>query len=605
MSSFVDALGTLKQFESTASEASVAVLKDFTELQTTFRQYKQQIFDHLSEPSARLVALAQCTFGRIAPRVRELQQSPWQLSTDAIIDAFGVATVFSDDFLRLLCGFASSGVQWDRARQLLFDTRDRRRAKINAPTGVSHKREWVPQDVRDAMAMASVKVVPPTKRPAKRRADALHDKQQPTPPPPTRRRRLSTTTTEKTPLPRAPPVDPKHVGADGPSGSAITHPELALTDDAQVTIAETSTSLEHPHTRALQQLQDDKWLGDEAMEKIIGPLRTADVAIFEVASPPTHDWRAWAQSHRLKLLPSQATVLIPLYQPAVRHWVLLHLDLPSASVTLYNSMSAHTDPADARTVGSAIISALGVDADSRAWTFTARSPVPLQDGFLDCGVFVLVFALYALVSRQLPSDIDPRLWRRLFRRALGDVLPDETSWLPVLPQNAQPSTLDDFVEWHKKLQVTAHAMTKLRNHAHEMAAVIALVDTQADSHLHKARATRAASEQGVLARKKALELLQTVDQLCADDAAIEASLQRRIDECKREDALAAMSTEQALRYVTLTRNLQQGARSLCADVDFTAREVEKELGIMDLVMAEAYTKLVGWMAAFRQNALSV
>ncbi|KAL1616283.1 hypothetical protein SLS56_011484 [Neofusicoccum ribis] len=193
-------------------------------------------------------------------------------------------------------------------------------------------------------------------------------------------------------------------------------------------------------------------------------------------------------------------------------------------------MSAHTDPADARTVGSAIISALGVDADSRAWTFTARSPVPLQDGFLDCGVFVLVFALYALISRQLPSDIDPRLWRRLFKRALGDVLPDETSWLPVLPQNAQPSTLDDFVEWHKKLQVTAHAMTKLRNHAHEMAAVIALVDTQADLHLQKARATRAASEQGVLARKKALELLQTVDQLCADDAAIKASLQRRIDE---------------------------------------------------------------------------
>ncbi|GME38504.1 hypothetical protein NpNSSI1_00006166 [Neofusicoccum parvum] len=123
-------------------------------------------------------------------------------------------------------------------------------------------------------------------------------------------------------------------------------------------------------------------------------------------------------------------------------------------------------------------------------------------------------------------------------------------------------------------------MTKLRNHAHEMAAVIALVDTQADSHLHKARATRAASEQGVLARKKALELLQTVDQL-------------------------STSIEQALRYTTLTHNLQQGAQSLCADVDFTARKVEKELGIMDLVMAEAYTKLVGWMAAFRQNALSV
>ncbi|GME37925.1 hypothetical protein NpNSSI1_00003664 [Neofusicoccum parvum] len=68
-----------------------------------------------------------------------------------------------------------NGVQWDWARQLLLDARDRRRAKINAPTGVSLKREWVSQDVRDAMAMASVKVVSPAKRPAKRRADAQHD----------------------------------------------------------------------------------------------------------------------------------------------------------------------------------------------------------------------------------------------------------------------------------------------------------------------------------------------------------------------------------------------------------------------------------------------
>ncbi|KAL1616282.1 hypothetical protein SLS56_011483 [Neofusicoccum ribis] len=139
----------------------------------------------------------------------------------------------------------------------------------------------------------------PSPRPTKHISDGLQD-------PPTRFTQLRN--------PTAPPdlAQPKHVGADGPSGSAITHLELALTD-AQVIITATSTSLEHPNTRALQQLQDDKWLGDEAMEKIMGQLRTADVAIFEVASPPTHDWHAWAQSHRLKLLPSQATVLIPLY----------------------------------------------------------------------------------------------------------------------------------------------------------------------------------------------------------------------------------------------------------------------------------------------------
>lgn len=377
----------------------------------------------------------------------------------------------------------------------------------------------------------------------------------------------------------------------------------AADDDGPASSSSSCTSHQDANSAALQQLRDNTRLGDEAMEKIIGPFHTEEIAVFEVASPATGDWQAWARSHRLKLLPSQATVLVPLYQPAIQHWILMHLHPPSASVTLYNSIPTRNDGADVRTIGFALVSALGMDTDNRAWTFTAVSPIPVQDGAVDCGVFVLVFALYALASRTLPCDIDPRLWRRLFREALAGVQTQEISLLPAIPKNAQPSTLVGFLEWHRELQDATQVMTKLRNHAHEMAALIVTLDTQAEAHSRKAQIAQNVLEQGVQARKEALELLLAVDQLQADDAAILTSVKKRIDDCEREASRASTRMKQALGRTTLVRSLQQSVQRLYADIDSRTREVENELCIMDLVMEKADQKLVEWMAAFRRSAL--
>lgn len=159
----------LQQFESSASEASAALLSQFHELQAAFKTHKQHVFDLLSAPSARVAAHAQCGFGRTAPRFRELQESPWKLTADAFIDAFGPAPVFSEDFTKLTCELATNCPQWDHAYQLLLDARNRRRAGINTSTGTSRKREWTPQDVKDAMASVSMDCR--ASRPAKRPVD--------------------------------------------------------------------------------------------------------------------------------------------------------------------------------------------------------------------------------------------------------------------------------------------------------------------------------------------------------------------------------------------------------------------------------------------------
>ncbi|KAH7027009.1 hypothetical protein B0J12DRAFT_745863 [Macrophomina phaseolina] len=801
MASLADLFRALQQFESSASEASAALLSQFHELQAAFKKHKQHVFDLLSAPSARVAAHAQCGFGRTAPRFRELQESPWRLTADALIDAFGPAAVFSEDFTKLICELAAKCPQWDAAHRLLLDARNRRRAGISASTGISRKRDWTPQDAKEAMA--SVGVDRAAKRPAKRPVEAQQDQPQRPPPPKRRRRRRRRLTTipEEPSSPSLSPSDaPTDAGtADGGGGeeavdahtsgrldlpgSSVSHdeeehshddgpaksshageddagsdsdgsaaslerarhavdelddasfhlspPPAFLSDDdwedsggvcgggigsdgeavgaadpevppaateasppdptgpqswpctprkspaaraevrpTRLPSAYTSNGLQNPpmsisqllnpmanalcpgqpkpddpssgmphqahvlangieprqpesmavaagpasspssctsrthaNPAALQQLREDTRLGDEAMETILGPFHTAEVAVFAVASPAMGDWQAWARTHWLKLLPGQATALVPLYQPAMRHWALLHFHLPSASVTLYNSMPTRNGGADVRTIGSALVSALGMDADNRAWTFTALSPVPVQDGAGDGGVCILVFALYALASRTLPGDIDPRLWRRLFRDALAGGQAEGFSLLPALASNTQPSTIAAFLERHRALQDAARAMSKLRDHAHEMAALIAVLDTQAEARSRKAQAVEDVAEQGVRARKKALELLQAVDQLQADDAAILTSVKKRIDECEREASRARARMEQASGCSTLVHRLQQSVQRLCADVDARAREVENELGIMDLVMEQADQKLVEWMAAFRQSAL--
>lgn len=146
-------------------------------------------------------------------------------------------------------------------------------------------------------------------------------------------------------------------------------------------------------------------------------------------------------------------------------------------------------------------------------------------------------------------------------------------------------------------------MTKLRNHAHEMAALIVILDTQAEAHSRKAQIAQNVLEQGVQARKEALELLQAVDQLQADDTAILTSVKKRIDDCEREASRASTRMKQALGRTTLVRSLQQSVQRLYADIDSRTREVENELCIMDLVMEKADQKLVEWMAAFRRSAL--
>lgn len=157
---------SLGKFEDDAVEASTTLLKAAASLTGEFKACRLKPFPYMSERVRRLVAVATLTYGRSKSSCQKLLKSRWQLDTDALLEAFGAETLLSESFVESLGDFCTSSTfPWPAVLDELRAARDTRRAaKGNTRLGVSVHREWVPQDVRDAMNAANVTRRKGTKR---------------------------------------------------------------------------------------------------------------------------------------------------------------------------------------------------------------------------------------------------------------------------------------------------------------------------------------------------------------------------------------------------------------------------------------------------------
>lgn len=111
--------------------------------------------------TARIFAVANARFGLPAPAIRSLQESPWHLALDTILDFFGPSVAFSREFFRSLHKVSETpGVTWSQAQKHLLAARHRRRNGEKVER-VSSARDWTPWDVTTAAKAMTISMEPP------------------------------------------------------------------------------------------------------------------------------------------------------------------------------------------------------------------------------------------------------------------------------------------------------------------------------------------------------------------------------------------------------------------------------------------------------------
>ncbi|KAF4537868.1 uncharacterized protein LTHEOB_11352 [Lasiodiplodia theobromae] len=180
-----------------------------------------------------------------------------------------------------------------------------------------------------------------------------------------------------------------------------------------------------PHSsldQVLNQLRDGGCVGHAAIWTLLELLaRSPELRVIDVAYPTGSSWADWASLRRQhKPHPGVKHILVPLYVPHARHWVLLHFDLASAHVTAFDSLleSRTSSRSDYFEAATAIVRYLGLDWDGGAWGFEVDQHAPLQqdDDADGCGgIFVVVTSVCIAAKEAIPRKINARIWRLIFR----------------------------------------------------------------------------------------------------------------------------------------------------------------------------------------------
>ncbi|KAK7540080.1 uncharacterized protein J3D65DRAFT_310012 [Phyllosticta citribraziliensis] len=164
-----------------------------------------------------------------------------------------------------------------------------------------------------------------------------------------------------------------------------------------------------------RRLSPPGWLSSTDISQLIAKFIQPDSRLLDIGrsgdgGPP---WSEWTAHYTLKT--EHKHVLVPV-QMARSHWILLHVDIPASRARVYDSLAPSLVVRDAEDMARAIMSSMDISWDG-SWKVEMVTHVR-QTGTDDCGVFVIIFAIYIVARAPLPTEANAPLWRLLFQYLL-------------------------------------------------------------------------------------------------------------------------------------------------------------------------------------------
>ena len=143
-----------------------------------------------------------------------------------------------------------------------------------------------------------------------------------------------------------------------------------------------------------------------------------------------------------KLDPRVNQMLLPLYHRIGKHWTLAEFDLRTRSIRHYDSLGINLG----KTIGEGLCY-FGNSATSGTilpWSFKSQD-CPRQKDNVDCGVHVLITAVFILAGIYAPEAYECASWRQIFSTLLGAVSQEAINSGERLPPLAMSSNLGNQV----------------------------------------------------------------------------------------------------------------------------------------------------------------
>ena len=202
---------------------------------------------------------------------------------------------------------------------------------------------------------------------------------------------------------------------------------------------------------AVGTLGDGGWVSSTAVELTLNKLRCASIRIID-SSFLAGD----GSTYSLKRIGDERLWILPLLLHG-DHWGLITIEMDSGTISFWNSLENEAYEREARRIinlfqqfvstSEAIVypsASAKIALRNREWDFSVQK-CPQQENTDDCGIYIIVFAVYKTGGLTLPESIDVGLWRYLLKQLLqtGSVVVDASNDKPAGVVSAFDPTTND------------------------------------------------------------------------------------------------------------------------------------------------------------------
>lgn len=208
----------------------------------------------------------------------------------------------------------------------------------------------------------------------------------------------------------------------------------------------------------MAQLDDESWLGQGSLIPLLAMCTVGGCRHIELHLPDkATDWPSWEEASTIiNLDPSIHTLVAPICR--LNHWFLVVVDVRRKTVSHHNPKRTIHDAAASPLMG-LVVRTLGLDnslfakfpnapaslvsIDGLIVSPAYKNQTPQQDvnNYHDCGIHVLLTAIYTMVGLPVPSNPDALTWRVIFKIALAQRRHTQADLDVILPPPLPPPAL--------------------------------------------------------------------------------------------------------------------------------------------------------------------
>jgi len=202
---------------------------------------------------------------------------------------------------------------------------------------------------------------------------------------------------------------------------------------------------------ALATLRADKWLNNYAIQQVLQVFNLADNCHIvdptwvSVSKPNKRVGRRYREQAYLAADDRIKLIIVPLNHGNT-HWTLGIINVKTGSVEVYDPLNSPNYTIAAKEALAAFATTITC---KMPLSFSFPNEAARQRNTIDCGIYILVHAIYRMYDLPLLGDVHGEIWRYAFECSISTANTKPPKWSPIQEQDTIPKegrTLRDLLQ---------------------------------------------------------------------------------------------------------------------------------------------------------------